>query len=443
MRKTFSFFTLFLFYNCLILETLPGQLNQTDSLSKLLITATGIKKAETELQLARLIRRTRTAEAIKLAEDALTISRAENNKPIEFRSLVILGLFNFSISPSEETYINYIKPAKNLVSYITDDLDKSDFFQALAIYKAITGSVDSSEYFYKLALEYALNTDNKTVLSSIERNLAGIYEQKGLFREAIEYGLGSLKEAEAVSDSGSMAASMIRISYSYLQYGNYTLSLEYLQKALNITEKAHLNILQREILNCFGEVYKKLEQFDRALDYYQKALDADESLGATSNIAVFLINMGECYNKSGRPEKAIPNVEKALKLFKVANYAEGIARCNAELGVAYRDLKTYSKSEQYFNESQKLARKIELVDLIISNNKDISKLYSLQGNISKAFEYYKLYSELKDTVFSKEKAKQINEIQTRLETENKEQQIKLQEIEIEKNKAVIGRKNLQ
>ncbi len=443
MHKYFPVFIFLIFPGCFFSLSLFGQVNQTDSLSNLLNTATGLKKAEIELHLADIFRRVRPAEAIRFGEDALSISRAQKDKSIEFRALVLLSSISISTSPSSEIYKYYIEPARKLEKYVTDLSRKAEFFQNLASYYSLTGMIDSAEFYYMRSLESVMNTKNQSLESSVEGSIAGFYALKGRYEEALEFGMSSLKSAESTNEPILIALSLNRIADIYVLWRYYAFALDYLQKALIITEKAGLNTLNRQLFNSFGEIYKNLKQYEKAIDYYQKAIKCDEEMGGTGGVAIFLINIGECYNKSGKPEKAIPEIEKALKIFKVSNYTEGIARCNAELGVAFRDLKSFSKSAFYFNESQSLAKQINLIDLIISNYRDISNLYSLQGNVTKAFEYYKLFSELKDTVFNNEKEKKISELQTRYETENNEQQIKLQQLEIEKKEAEIDRKNLQ
>ncbi len=72
--------------------------------------------------------------------------------------------------------------------------------------------------------------------------------------------------------------------------------------------------------------------------------------------------------------------------------------------------------------------------LNIDSYKLYSELHERKGNSRKALHYYKKYSAIKDSTFTEEKHKTINEINTKYETEKKEKQIIQQQVELEKSK---------
>jgi len=73
---------------------------------------------------------------------------------------------------------------------------------------------------------------------------------------------------------------------------------------------------------------------------------------------------------------------------------------------------------------------------VIKNYQNISIAYEKWGKKDVALYYHKKYSTLKDSIFNEEKHFQIAELQTLYETEKKEQQIAINNIQIEKYQSV-------
>ena len=80
---------------------------------------------------------------------------------------------------------------------------------------------------------------------------------------------------------------------------------------------------------------------------------------------------------------------------------------------------------------------MELNEDIVKNYKTLSEVYEKWNKKDIALEYHKKYTELRDSVFNEEKHFQIAELQTQYETEKKEQQIVLQDIQLEKARSVL------
>jgi class 3 adenylate cyclase len=72
-----------------------------------------------------------------------------------------------------------------------------------------------------------------------------------------------------------------------------------------------------------------------------------------------------------------------------------------------------------------LAKEIEAKDLLKECYGNFSELYLTKNDYKKSLKYYKLYSEIKDSIFNESTGKQLAEIQTKYETEKKEAEIEL------------------
>ena len=101
------------------------------------------------------------------------------------------------------------------------------------------------------------------------------------------------------------------------------------------------------------------------------------------------------------------------------------------------DQQKNDRALQYYRRSLMHAKQIKARELILENNKDFSEIYSAQNNYKKAFEYHKLYTALKDSIFSQESTEKIAGMEKQLEIEKKEK-----EIEVFKNEKSIDQLQL-
>jgi two-component sensor histidine kinase len=123
-----------------------------------------------------------------------------------------------------------------------------------------------------------------------------------------------------------------------------------------------------------------------------------------------------------------------------SNYIEMINEYNQSrveqevLLIAYFDIsKFYADYNQYAKAEFYLSKFFWVSGSSISLNKDIYllkfKIDSAKGNLSSAIKYYQNYKVLNDSIFTKAKAQQINELMIRYETEKKDNNIKTLEKE--------------
>ena len=119
----------------------------------------------------------------------------------------------------------------------------------------------------------------------------------------------------------------------------------------------------------------------------------------------------------------------------------GLAVTTFSLGSNYCSRKQYEKGLGYMNDALEKAKAIGAKELLKGGYEAIALVYAEQKNFSKAYEYQKLLMQIKDSILNSETAKQINELQTKYESEKQQKEIELitknnqiQALELNKNK---------
>jgi tetratricopeptide (TPR) repeat protein len=282
---------------------------------------------------------------------------------------------------------------------------------------------------YDKALEYYSKSlkinekikNNKGVVGCLHFT-GDVYRNLSNYDKALEYYLKALKINDEIGDKKGIAISFNGIGNLYFYINNYDKALDYFQKSLVIREKIGVKKNIAASLNNIGMVYYRLSNYDKTLEYYLKSLEIEKEVGNKNGAAISLNNIGAVYWKLSNYDLSLEYYLKSLKIVKEIGNKRVVAATLRNIGGVYFKLKNYKKVFLYLKQSIKLAKEIEAKDLIKNNYESFSELYSNEYDYKKALEYYKLYTEVKDSIYTKESSDKIAEMQTKYETEKKEKE---------------------
>ncbi len=315
--------------------------------------------------------------------------------------------------------------------------------------------------YAKQELDLATALNEPKCISQGYNDLGIIYYQRGEMDKALEAYEQSLAIREKLKDKTLIASSLNKIAIIYHELGNYSKALQKQLRVLKIyLEENNVKYIVYTYLNI-GELYNQLNDYEKALEYWNKALVANEKLGDKYSLGIIntnkaiifekqkkydfaieslvkgaalfleikdfdaysacLNNLGQTYVNTGDTKKGLEAFQKALDVSIKYEDSHGEAKFLCNLGIVQTDLNNYKVAETYLLKSLGIAQKNHIVSVERATFKALATLY-IKKKDNKAMEYYLKYDQLKDTIFSKESAKQIAEMQTKYETEKKEKE---------------------
>jgi signal transduction histidine kinase len=296
----------------------------------------------------------------------------------------------------------------------------------------------------KQALELTIKLKSKKDTADSTDNIGRIYYYLDDYDKSIEYFINSLKIREKIGNKKGICQSYNNIGVVYLNIPNYDKALEYFQNSLKISEEiSDTEIRAKNFINI-GIVYMQLKNYNKSLEYYQNALTIYKESDNKKDIAGCLNNLGINYWYLNNFNKSLEYYLKALKLKEEIGDKWGVSNTSLNIGMIYVKLLNYDKASLYFSNGLKLAEEIESRHLLKDSYINFSELYTAKEDYQKALEYYKLYTEVKDSIFTKENSDKIAEIQTKYDTEKKEKEAeiyRLKNVELVKANSAIKKKN--
>lgn len=375
------------------------------------------------------------------------------------KCLAILGLFTFLIAESNAEQIDslaFLKKIREVKELQFTKLDSalSEAFKLRqnAIYKKYEkgvalaenrigsiysdqGNYDSADYFFRLALNKRRSmNDERGVVSSFV-SLGHIGKAKGNLDSANYYFIEAARLGEKVRDSTNLIYAYLELAHLYTAEGEVEKAIAHYNKALNYS-KALLD--KKQIVNSFdglANFYYTTNQLDSALHFYNLVLEYTNSKVETART---FNNIASCFSTLNREPLAIDYYKKAKAIYAELAVPYDLATVHYNLGSSFYFIEQYDSSIQYFKNALfyylESGNKVDVADCYAS----LSELYSLKKEYSKAYSYQLKYSDLKDSVLNTNKLSSIAEMQTKYETEKKEQQIVLLD---EQNKTQKAEKN--
>lgn len=280
--------------------------------------------------------------------------------------------------------------------------------------------------------------------------MSNIYFEQGNYSQCLEYNLQALKIREELGDQWGIAGANGNIGTVYQIMKRYDKALEYHQKALVMFQKLNQNPSEDNefsiagCLESISSVYQETGKLKEAMQYLQKALSIYNRLDYKPNIVSCMNNMGVLFHKLKKDKEALNYHIFALKLStSIGDQNEESDAC-VHIASIYLSKNDLIKTITYAERSLAIAKNLSLKENISEACQLLSQAHLKKNDFKKAYEYFKLYSDVKDSVFTEASSKLITEMQAKYETEKKEQQItllskerELQYVELNKQKIII------
>ena len=283
--------------------------------------------------------------------------------------------------------------------------------------------------------------------------------------------------AEQLKDYHSLSELKKTIGLSWYFKGAYDSAAAYYYQALDIAKAANAPLQKAAVLNELGKLYRKTKDLDRALQMYDEAFAIYKDLNNETEMATILNESGVVFEYKADYAEAIKRYKSSLAIREKLNddvgkaysynflgdiytlqknFAEAenyllqslalrrqikdsfsIALSHGDLGYLYKEQGKFEKAMEQYNLSNKIAVDMGYADLKLSNYKELSAIAEKKGDFTLSLDYFKKHTSLKDSIYSAEKMKQIEQLNAKYQTDKNEQLLVLQKAEITKKNYLL------
>lgn len=305
-----------------------------------------------------------------------------------------------------------------------------------------TDQYDSALYYYKLALEFKKNHSISDISHSILlTNIGNVYYLKGDFHTTVKY----------YTDALSLIVGSKHEKHQGLLYNNLGLvhwklkqnedGLKYLEKAYEINTQIGSDALATTLTN-FANIYYEQGNIEKVLEYDSLSLQLNKRNNNKFQMAINYNNIGESHAYLRNNAKAREYFFKAIEIRKEIGHKHGEAKAYINLAALLINEEKYNEADAYLLLALDLADEIKSAELKKNVLYYLKELEYTRADYKKALAYSEEYIDIKDSLYTNAKSRQITELMTKYETEQKEKENLVLKSEAEIQQEVIEKQNL-
>jgi len=247
--------------------------------------------------------------------------------------------------------------------------------------------------------------------------LSNIYDDQGMYEKALETVDKAYRCYIRVKDSTNMSLTLIQIGSLYHNTGDQLTALSYFKKAKELIPLRG-NYPFRELNIQLGELYLNTPAYDSAIFFFTNAFIGNHD----SKIAQ--LDIGKYYILKEQYDSALDYLTKAYS--ETADNEEGIrAKILLALGNIHMRRNDPGEALRLTEKSLDNALAAGARQSARDAYQQLSSIYGRTGNSEKAFQYYKEYVRLKDSVVSEQFKVKLYDFRQKADNERQHSQLLL------------------
>jgi signal transduction histidine kinase len=311
--------------------------------------------------------------------------------------------------------------------------------------------LDSSIYYTDQALKYYTKVTNdslKNRLLSLGYNLMGLnYKKKGLFEAGKKWHLKGLVTSQKYKETNLYYTHLHGLAGIYKALGDDKNALKSYKECLEYKNDDEIRL--GSYINL-GDIYSDSKDYEKGNYYYNLGKQLCEKTNNQQARAVITLSIGMNYQLQQRTNDAIKMYDEVVSIAdkNELNQIALVARGN--IGDAYIDLKNYKEAKLIFSDALQKATDFGYLDNQVYFYDELKKIAVLEEDYKSAFDFLTKSNRLKDSVNKIQKIKEINELEVKYKTAQREKEIRFlqfdnttKKLKLEKQQEEIENMNLQ
>ncbi|MDA9563868.1 tetratricopeptide repeat protein [Flavobacteriales bacterium] len=254
---------------------------------------------------------------------------------------------------------------------------------------------------------------------------ASIYKRSGQSGEALKLLIKSLSIWTKSKKQTKTVSALLDIGTLFFHQGKFDDALHYYEQSLDLAKKLADNNVTVTVLGNVGIAHGASGNLKKAIEYFKLQLFMAEELEKPSIISTALGNLGTAYTYSEQYEKALEVASRSLEIAEQTKDKRLMAYGNEIIAGIHMHLNHPDIAMIHNNTAIQLAKEVNENPLLKNLYENITEIYVSQSDFERAFEYQSKLIAVKDTLFDEKNSKAITEMQTKYETEKKEQENEL------------------
>ena len=363
---------------------------------------------------------------LELGLEAAFLSKRLGSQLLEGQALLLMGLSSFHANQTENA-LRYYNRALNHFEKFSYTREQITALEGISeIYSSVRNYEMASSYLVR-AIRIAQNINDRDLQIALHRQLGDIYLNQNSFTRAYQE---FSKVNEILGDEAYLSTDDLRVQSEtyrkiglvYRNLGQFEQSLLAFRKAAAIGSNVNLTDEQMaDNLQIAFSLYL-LEQLDSALIYYNKVLAHYQLQNDTIPVIEVLIDIGDVFFEKKQYRQAVASFNRAFQYAQSVGLLQEQVTALVNISRCYGAFGDYPSSTDYLNQALEIATRENLTTSAAEVYRYLSQVYEEEGRFSQALDYYKLWAQLRDSIYSEESGQKLARMQILYEITQKERE---------------------
>ena len=311
-------------------------------------------------------------------------------------------------------------------------------------FRSFQNSIDT----YNLGIKkFNENKDDSLlfVLAQIYSNSTWSYDGLGKTKESIDAIFKGIEIAEKTNSNDQKAYGFYVLGAKYKDLNAFENAEKYYLKSLQFSDSVSLKTYANMNHHGLGILYSRWGKYDKAMYHNNKALTFYKEQGDKIYVFDVLHNIAVVYQRKSVSDSVFKYGLKALKIAEDLNHKLAINGTKITLSKEYLKSKNYNDAEKFAIEAIKDTLFPSIIDI---NSKaqlfeNLSKIYEYKKLYSKSLDFYKKFKLLSDSIQKSNLDSKFAEIETKYQSEQKEKELAKQKIITQEQELLTQKANSQ
>lgn len=273
-------------------------------------------------------------------------------------------------------------------------------------------------------LFHELNDTIETVYMYV--NLADVYSLHSQFAQSAIYLVRADSLAKEKNDLRVEAGIKKQMGILYREQGEYKKAVSYFRESMNLYRGIKDTMHYLDVVTSLSINYNSMNWPDSSLVLLQQSVPLMNVFTNSSyQKAMISERFGDTYFALGSYAKALQSYKQAYDLFDSDNNDADKAYEAMNVGKMLIQTENYRDAENYLLLAYNINDSLHLVNYSADAANELSELYKTTQNWQKAYRWLEIKDKLADSLNLKEQNEKTAELETRYETEKKDNEISL------------------
>ena len=425
MRRFYTIVLLAVFTQQLIVGQKP--LPNIDSLRVVINQETDLEfRGEKIIEISKYYGVTDTVFAAQISDWLMGVSKEYGVKYYEGYAYLIDGIKEYYLSRFSES-VAVLDKSISIFEKKSDSKNIAGLSEAY-LYKAkglrYLGKTEEAIKIGELSSKMLAETKDSSLLKEAFMDLSKCYRIIGEHEQSIELGIEAIKIGDKLGEK--TAGYKVNVASIYFDTRDFDAAFPYLQEALDEARAENDTRLLAPSTFFMGTYYSFKQEYESAIPFLEESAELHQGPGQLSQLGYIYYNLADCHDKLGAQRKAIAYFDKVLKIAEQTQNLDLKAS-----GLMYKAEqhaflnKNYPEAIRVQKEVVELFKLMKSKTMVYEQLKMLAAYYEKAGDYKTANSIFKEYHALKDSLTQEQSEYNIQELQTKYDTEKKEQEIAL------------------